>query len=67
MQIIHLKPGDSLVTVIEKNKYSLEVRYRTHEVAILTFTTNQKNVFCEELKSSTFEQKFISRSSFSVQ
>lgn len=45
--------------MIEKNKYSLEVPYRTHEVAILTFTTNQKNVFCEELKAQLLNKSLF--------
>lgn len=59
IQTIHLQSGESLVTVIEKNKYSLGVPYRTHEIAILTLTTNQKNVFCEEFKAQLLDKSLF--------
>lgn len=59
IQTTHLKSGDSLVIVIEKNKYSLGGSLLHHEVAILTFTTNQKNVFCEEFKAQLLDKVYF--------
>lgn len=55
-QTMHLTSGTFLTVVIEENKYPLR------QVAVLTFMTNQKNIyifFCEELKAQLWYKSFV--------
>lgn len=51
-----MNSGNFIIIVIEKMIYSLEVTYHTHQIALLTFMTNQKNIFGEEPKAQLLDK-----------
>lgn len=59
IQTIHLNSGKFIIIVIEKNIYFGGVIYHTHQIAFLTFMTNQKNIFCEELKAQLLDKSLL--------